>query len=1004
MKHLNYLLGLTLLLLGFSWSSAETVANYTVDFNTPINTSNKDFKVATGWKHIVSTVSYGGMSYAYDATAGVDGTGALKCNDQNASLDYLVTPAITGDISVMVKLTQSTGTSRGVSFYAIDEDDDGTLTPGEALLFKVGDESGLTTTEYTKVTITGLNGQRVGIVGFRVYLDDFVVDGSAEVVPEPALTVTRTGYTNWVYPNCDSENNFTYQFTGITVTNTGERTIEVGETGYSISVAPQNNLEAAVLTMDIPVALAVGEAYTFSEINVAENYDDSWVAANGRKRMDIFENIGGTSVTGNWIQPNPYLPGMSVKNGYSDLSVASYATAFGTFGMINQNVSRTATVTNTGAAPLVGTVTLTAEGCFSIDNTTINLAAGETMDVVLTAAVNTPGIFTGELVFAGDGVESVTIPLSATVLDPNKFYEPFTDNAGSTSVPTGWYAPDGGWEKSNYTNGDNNFMRSASYTTPTYLITPLLKVTEGEKMTFDAARLSSAASERFVNVYYSADRNEWTLVKEVPASEMTYNTYNTYNNPSFTNFVVEGVPAGEYYIAFESGYCAIDNVYGFELVPVTHDVVVKKFEIATSVTANNDVTAKVTLQNLLEEAESGYVPTLYFDGAEVATAEAVEIPAKGIATVEFTFVPNEVGTFPAKADFVWTDEYTVATNEVNVTVNEESNDEIVQVGEATTTGTYAPLRLLYNNSESHTIYTAEQLGIENGAKITSLTYKGYMSGSKVLKPTVSVWIENTEDATETTSATLFATEGMTKVFEGECTFEAKGSSTDMVDMLVINFDAPFEYTGNNLRVIVRSLYDNYQNGYFEADNNVSGQCVVRYEDDQTTFLTGNALTYAAAMPVVYMGIEKEALIYSGVVNDVDGNPLEGVTVTLTSQPQRDATAGSAVYTATTDAEGKFEVQVVQADKLYDANFAKEGYKDVNVEGIDFANGSVVLGEPVVMEPDNVTGVNSLSAGKTIAGVKYYNVAGQAADKAFQGVNIVVTTYTDGTTTTVKVIK
>ena len=157
------------------------------------------------------------------------------------------------------------------------------------------------------------------------------------------------------------------------------------------------------------------------------------------------------------------------------------------------------------------------------------------------------------------------------------------------------------------------------------------------------------------------------------------------------------------------------------------------------------------------------------------------------------------------------------------------------------------------------------------------------------------------------------------------------------------------------------------------------------------------------MPVVYLGIEQEPAVYSGTVIDTDGNPLEGVTVTLTSQTLRAATAGPAVYTATTDAQGAFSVQVVQTDKPYAANFAKEGYKDVNLEGVDFANGSVVLDEPVVMEPDQVTGVDSIS-GKAVAGVKYYNVAGQASNKAFDGVNIVVTTYTDGTTRTVKVVK
>ena len=41
--------------------------------------------------------------------------------------------------------------------------------------------------------------------------------------------------------------------------------------------------------------------------------------------------------------------------------------------------------------------------------------------------------------------------------------------------------------------------------------------------------------------------------------------------------------------------------------------------------------------------------------------------------------------------------------------------------------------------------------------------------------------------------------------------------------------------------------------------------------------------------------------------------------------------------------------------------------------------------------------------KKIVGVKYYNVAGQVSDTEFEGVNIVITRYDDGTTRTVKVV-
>ena len=51
----------------------------------------------------------------------------------------------------------------------------------------------------------------------------------------------------------------------------------------------------------------------------------------------------------------------------------------------------------------------------------------------------------------------------------------------------------------------------------------------------------------------------------------------------------------------------------------------------------------------------------------------------------------------------------------------------------------------------------------------------------------------------------------------------------------------------------------------------------------------------------------------------------------------------------------------------------------------------------------LTGLSELVNGKTVAGVRYYNVAGQEMQEA-NGLTIVVTTYTDGTTSTAKVIK
>ena len=65
---------------------------------------------------------------------------------------------------------------------------------------------------------------------------------------------------------------------------------------------------------------------------------------------------------------------------------------------------------------------------------------------------------------------------------------------------------------------------------------------------------------------------------------------------------------------------------------------------------------------------------------------------------------------------------------------------------------------------------------------------------------------------------------------------------------------------------------------------------------------------------------------------------------------------------------------------------------------------VYLAADAMSAMNNTSGVEQLTLDKQIAAVRYINVAGQESDMLFDGINIVVTTYTDGTSSTVKVIK
>lgn len=59
---------------------------------------------------------------------------------------------------------------------------------------------------------------------------------------------------------------------------------------------------------------------------------------------------------------------------------------------------------------------------------------------------------------------------------------------------------------------------------------------------------------------------------------------------------------------------------------------------------------------------------------------------------------------------------------------------------------------------------------------------------------------------------------------------------------------------------------------------------------------------------------------------------------------------------------------------------------------------------IVRDEHIATGVEDVNAEKTVAGVIYYNLLGVSSDSPFEGVNVVVTTYTDGTKSSKKILK
>jgi hypothetical protein len=87
-----------------------------------------------------------------------------------------------------------------------------------------------------------------------------------------------------------------------------------------------------------------------------------------------------------------------------------------------------------------------------------------------------------------------------------------------------------------------------------------------------------------------------------------------------------------------------------------------------------------------------------------------------------------------------------------------------------------------------------------------------------------------------------------------------------------------------------------------------------------------------------------------------------------------------------------------------ANGAVRG--DITVDGTELVTTGcqTVILDGFTIGVNGTTGVNEVAAGKTVARVDYFNLAGQQIDCPESGVSIVVITYTDGTSSATKIIK
>ena len=218
------------------------------------------------------------------------------------------------------------------------------------------------------------------------------------------------------------------------------------------------------------------------------------------------------------------------------------------------------------------------------------------------------------------------------VTDPTKWFVNFEDE----KYPVGSYTTNASsWSMGDYKVGGNKYVAKNGSVDLSRFVSPKLTVAEGETLTFQASQNSyNTSSTNVVNIYYSTDRKNWTLLRTISnkaeneADKILVEKESEYPYPAkLKTFILEGVPAGEGYIAFESGYACIDNIYGFSPCEVPAlDIVTTAVELPSEATVNNTYKPAITFINAgSSDIAEGALKVRYVVGGETVAEQ--DVPA-----------------------------------------------------------------------------------------------------------------------------------------------------------------------------------------------------------------------------------------------------------------------------------------------------------------------------------------------------------------------------------------
>lgn len=241
----------------------------------------------------------------------------------------------------------------------------------------------------------------------------------------------------------------------------------------------------------------------------------------------------------------------------------------------------------------------------------------------------------------------------------------------------------------------------------------------------------------------------------------------------------------------------------------------------------------------------------------------------------------------------------------------------------------------------------------------------------------------------------------------ECRIDVNSNENNLCPVVELEFgnaeepDMPFWYKGENIYLTLRLL--NRYNPVWDGGTHIEYHYMAYDQAD---------VQYASLMRsgnICFNTLTRDLVNYvpgfdgmDEVLYELPAHRLPAFRTPYYTNDVRITRKGYDTVFEIQDQDGNV-IEPAEDGNYYSLDHTKE--YSVFVEGINKGTfGFDNIYTDIDLEIENTTAVEELNANKTISSVAYYNLAGQLSAQPVDGVNIVVTTYSDGSTTTAKVIK